>query len=196
MKYSDTENYGNQIESENLVDPAVGILSFLPQALFSAVAGVAHAHHLTPAQVKVILQVGARGRMTMGEIACGLNVSMPATSEIVDRLVEAGQLVRAVDPADRRRVLVAPTPASLRIVEEVNELRRAQVRAALAQLESDERPVFLRSLRALLHGLTSVEGASVSCPDDSTAGQAQSRRAGNAPSVLIANAPVNADHDR
>jgi DNA-binding MarR family transcriptional regulator len=196
VKYSESELYGNRTEDEELVDSAVRLVAALPPALFSAVAGVAHAHGLTPAQVKVILQVGARGRMTMGEIACGLSVSMPATSEIVDRLVEAGQLVRAIDPTDRRRVLIAPTAESLRVVEEVNELRREQIRAALALLNEDERPVFVRSLHALLHGLTNFGSVTAACSDETTTDRAQPARAAGAQSASLASTVVNADRHR
>jgi DNA-binding MarR family transcriptional regulator len=95
--------------------------------------------------------------MTVGEIAAALTCSMPAASELVDRLVDAGHLVRASDPADRRRVLIAATPATERISTHLCELREAQVRYALDQLEPEERPIFIKSLEALVAGLTHAQ---------------------------------------
>jgi hypothetical protein len=91
---------------------------------------------------------------------------MPAASELVDRLVDAGHLLRATDPADRRRVLVAATPASQRISAHLCELRQAQVRYALDQLAPEERPIFVKSLEALIAGLAHAGDASLrdECP--------------------------------
>ena len=97
--------------------------------------------------------------MTVGDIAAGLACSMPAASELVDRLVDAGHLVRATDPRDRRRVLIDATPASAHIAAELHELRHVQMRDALARLAPEERPLFVKSLRALVAALTDGMGA-------------------------------------
>jgi DNA-binding MarR family transcriptional regulator len=174
MNYSGIEHYGTRIDDEPLVEEGVALLPQLVPALFGSIQHVAQAHGLTMAQTKVVLQVATYGQMTIGEIACRLNVSMPAASEIVDRLVDAGHLVRASDPADRRRVLIDATPATARLAEELNNLRRAQLRVALGSLAPDERPLFVRSLRALISGLTSDEGiAQADCQVASYEGRAR-----------------------
>lgn len=157
MNYSAMEHYGVRTEQDVLVEEVVALLPQLGPALFGAISRVAHEHGLTLAQTKAVLQVATHGRMPVGEIACRLNVSMPAASEVVDRLVEAGHLVRASDPADRRRVLIEATPATLRIAAELNDIRRGQVRRALEAMPPEERPVLARSLHALLSGLSSEE---------------------------------------
>lgn len=129
------------------------LLPLIAASLFAGISQLGQTYRLTPAQVKVLLHLGHRERMTVGEIAAALVVSMPAASELVDRLVEAGHLVRTADPNDRRRVLVAATPEARRIGAELRELRRAQLRHALDQLAPEERPAFARSLRALVTGL-------------------------------------------
>ncbi|HEX2282367.1 MAG TPA: hypothetical protein VHG52_11475, partial [Thermomicrobiales bacterium] len=43
---------------------------------------------------------------------------------------------------------------------DLRELREAQVRYALDQLEPEERPIFVKSLQALVAGLTGAQGAS------------------------------------
>ncbi len=136
------------------------LLPVIARALFSAISDLGNDFGLTPAQVKVLLQLGSRQQMTVGEIATALSCSMPAASELVDRLVDAGHLLRASDPADRRRVLIAPTPASQRISTDLRELREAQVRYALDQLEPEERPIFIKSLEALVTGLTHTQQGS------------------------------------
>jgi DNA-binding MarR family transcriptional regulator len=164
MNYSDTEIYGNRTD-DDLLEAAMPLLQALGPALHAAVLHVAQANHLTPAQAKLLLQLSTHGQMTMGEIAAGLCVSMPAASELVDRLVDAGHLVRDTDPSDRRRVLIAPTPEARRIGTHFCNLRRARLRYALEQLSPADRPLFVRSLEALLAALThDEEDRSMPCP--------------------------------
>ncbi|HEX2281775.1 MAG TPA: MarR family transcriptional regulator, partial [Thermomicrobiales bacterium] len=143
-----------------MIEAGVQLLPVIARALFSSISALGTTFGLTPAQVKVLLQLGTRRQMTVGEIATGLDCSMPAASELVDRLVDAGHLIRASDPADRRRVLIAATPASQQISADLRELREAQVRYALDQLEPEERPIFVKSLQALVAGLAGAQGAS------------------------------------
>ncbi len=159
MNYSEAEISNNRTD-ESLVQAGMQLLPVIAKALFSAISDLGNDFGLTPAQVKVLLQLGTRQQMTVGEIAAALSCSMPAASELVDRLVDAGHLLRASDPADRRRVLIAPTPASQRISAHLCELREAQVRYALDQLKPEERPTFIKSLEALVAGLTHTQQAS------------------------------------
>jgi DNA-binding MarR family transcriptional regulator len=153
-------------DEDSLIEAGVQLLPVIARALFSSISALGTAFGLTPAQVKVLLQLGTRRQMTVGEIAAALDCSMPSASELVDRLVDAGHLLRASDPADRRRVLIAATPASQQISAHLRELREAQVRYALDQLEPEERPIFLKSLQALVAGLAGAQGASslAGCP--------------------------------
>ena len=159
MNYSDAEILTSRRDDEALVEAGVELLPVIARALFAAISNLGNAYGLTPAQVKVLLHLGTHRQMTVGEIAAALNCSMPAASELVDRLVDAGHLVRASDPTDRRRVLITATPDSERISSRLRAMRQAQVRYALGQLPSEDRPAFIRSLEALIAGLTQAQGA-------------------------------------
>src|SRR5215208_2439047 len=160
MNYSESEISNNRTDAESLVQAGMQLLPVIAKALFSAISDLGNDFGLTPAQVKVLLQLGTRRQMTVGEIAIALDCSMPAASELVDRLVDAGHLLRASDPSDRRRVLIAATPASQEISAHLCELREAQVRYALHQLEPEERPIFIKSLEALIAGLAHAQRTS------------------------------------
>ena len=153
MNYSGPELSLNLDANEALIDAGLELLPLIGASLFAGVSHLGQSYQLTTAQVKVLLLLRAKEHMTVGEIASSLSVSMPAASELVDRLVEAGHLERYGDPLDRRRVLVAATPNARRIGEELRDLRRAQLRRALEQLEPEEGPVFVRALQALVIGL-------------------------------------------
>ena len=192
MNYSDAELSTIRTNDEPLVEAGMRLLPVIARALFSAISNLGNAHGLTPAQVKVLLQFGAQQQMTVGEIAAGLTCSMPAASEIVDRLVDAGHLVRATDPADRRRVLVAATPDSERISAHLREMREAQVRYALDQLAPEERSTFIKSLEALVAGLTHAEGAAAT---DGHSARAPGVGARSASAITSADSSP-ASHDR
>src|ERR671920_1761957 len=110
MNYSEAEISSNRTDEESLVQAGMQLLPVIAKALFSAISDLGNNFGLTPAQVKVLLQLGTHRQMTVGEIAAALSCSMPAASELVDRLVDAGHLLRASDPADRRRGPIPPTP--------------------------------------------------------------------------------------
>ncbi len=158
MNYSGSELLGTRTAAEPLIEAGLKLLAQLGPALFAAISELGHGYDLTPTQVKVLLHLGVRGQMTVGEIATALATSMPAASELVDRLVEAGHLERGVDPADRRRVLIVATPAAQRITAHLSDLRRAQLCHALGLLEPEERPMFVRSIEALVAALNTLRG--------------------------------------
>jgi DNA-binding MarR family transcriptional regulator len=155
MNDSVTEITSIRSNLEDQVEICAELLPALARAMSCALAELSQALDVTPAQVKVLLQLSRKGQMSVGEIADGLFVSMPAASEIVDRLVETGHVVRAPDPADRRRVIVSATAESRQAIDRLQDLRRTQVRKALLRLTPEERAVAPRALEALIAELGS-----------------------------------------
>ena len=135
---------------EALVEQCAALLPVFARAMNCAITELSQELEVTPAQVKVLLQLSRKEQMSVGEIADALYVSMPAASEIVDRLVETGHVSRASDPADRRRVIVSTTTESQQAIDRLVELRRSQVRKALVRLSPEERPIAARALEALI----------------------------------------------
>ena len=151
MKYSDAELHPPV--SNDLVEHALPLLPELGKLLYAAVSRHAEAAGLSLAQMKALGYLAQHGNRTVGEIATGLGVSKPSASELVDRLVEAGLAERGANPDDRRQVRVWLTPAAEGLKTRMQALRRAQLRAALGRLAPEERPVFVRSLEALVEAL-------------------------------------------
>lgn len=138
---------------EALIETGLRLLPIIGRTLYSAISELGQVHGLTVTQVKALLHLSSGARTTVGEVASALGISMPAASELVDRLVDAGHVVRSPDPVDRRRVLIAATPRSAQIGEQLRDFRRQQLRIALLHLPPGERPMFIRSLEALVSGL-------------------------------------------
>jgi len=100
--------------------------------------GFMHASGLTMPQI-VVLHVVSHGERTMSELAGKLRMSAPATSQLVDRLVEGGLVSRAESATDRRVRTISLRPAGERFLEELNALRLRELEHALTALHTDVR---------------------------------------------------------
>jgi DNA-binding MarR family transcriptional regulator len=161
-KYSEGERI--TLRDEEIIDQAIQLLPEIVRCLHAGVAGHPLAHEVPVGQKRALIYLYQRGRCSVGQVASGLGISMPTASEMIDRLVEAGRVERQVNPADRRQVLVDLTPRAREYGNAMHELRRRQLRAAIERLAPHERPVFLRSLEALVEALRLEAGDLAGCP--------------------------------
>ena len=103
---------------------------------------------VTWGQVRALRTLGrCDGPVRMSELADRLRIARRSATSVVDELVERGLVERAADPADRRAVTVAVTPAGRRVARRSSSTRR---RAAAADLTSSLTPAELATLRDLL----------------------------------------------
>ena len=108
---------------------------------------------------RVIDVAGAGGPATL---SAALQLSAPATSELVDRLVERGSVTRRRDPGDRRQVVVGLTPETRAAWTRKREERLRRLAGVIARLEPEERPGFVRGMMLLVEDI-SPSGAT-GCP--------------------------------
>lgn len=141
--------------------PSVGIpednLAALVRQLFSLVGRLSqreslsfqHASGLTMPQI-IVLHVLRRAEDTISGLAARLRMSLPATSQLVDRLVEAGLVQRTEHESDRRVRRVTIRPAGLRFLERLGNLRREEIDFALRSLAPLTRARFASALSEVL----------------------------------------------
>lgn len=118
---------------------------------------------LTMAQAHVLRFVG-QGPMRMADIAAHLDVVPRTVTPMVDELEAAGLVVRRADPADRRSVLVEPTPEGRRLLERLKRARRATAQQVFGTLSDAQR----EQLRDLL-GQLCERGGCVACRSENGA---------------------------
>jgi DNA-binding MarR family transcriptional regulator len=116
---------------------------------------------VTMAQAKILRLLETEGELHMSELVRRLGISLSTLSGHVDRLVLQGLVIRRDDPADRRQVLISPTPAAFELFERFHELNRAQLRRLLETLSRDER---LDVVRAFHHMSRAIEASSLTAP--------------------------------
>jgi DNA-binding MarR family transcriptional regulator len=103
--------------------------------------------------VGVLAQIGTEGERTVSELARELGLSLPATSKLTRDLEDHGLVERREDPEDRRRTVVALSPATSRRVRGWLNRRSKPLEQALAALDTNERTAFLKGLGALADAL-------------------------------------------
>jgi DNA-binding MarR family transcriptional regulator len=72
-------------------------------------AALARLYELNPTDYKTMSVLERLGPLSAGEIAAHTGLATASVTNLIDRLEQKGFVRRIDDPADRRRVLVAPT---------------------------------------------------------------------------------------
>lgn len=107
-------------------------------------------------ELQCLYELAQHGPATPGALAARLNLTTGSASRVVERLHADGHVHRVPDPADRRRVLVEPDPASLArigaIYEPLNE-RLAALLAGTDPAELERMGAFLAAAQERTDGL-------------------------------------------
>jgi DNA-binding MarR family transcriptional regulator len=104
-------------------------------------------------QYRLLLLLQTRGRASSTQCAEALGVVGSSVTRLADRLHASGHLVRAVDPDNRSAVTLELTSAGRRVVREVTNRRRRQLRRALDGLDPRARALCAAVLQELHDGL-------------------------------------------
>jgi len=137
-----------EIQAE-LIEQALAAHRAMMRAVHLAGADVWQDLDLTMAQLKTLLTLADVRPATIGQVADALGVGLPNASHLVDRLVHAGLVERAEDPADRRRTLARLAPAGEELVVRLRQGSRDQFRSWLALMDEADLAAFVTGLQAL-----------------------------------------------
>jgi DNA-binding MarR family transcriptional regulator len=106
---------------------------------------------LTWPQARVMRLIAEPGSsMRMADIAARLGVVPRSATSMVDVLEAAGLVTRHHDPQDRRSVLVGLSPGGRRLLDGLDEARRATAEAMLGRLTAADRGELVRLLEAVV----------------------------------------------
>jgi DNA-binding MarR family transcriptional regulator len=97
-----------------------------------------HASGLTMPQIVVLFAL-RRAEASISGLAERLRMSLPATSQLVERLVAAGLIARRESPEDRRVRHVSILPAGLRYLEQFGAMRAREIEDALGSIRPETR---------------------------------------------------------
>jgi DNA-binding MarR family transcriptional regulator len=99
--------------------------------------------------VALLVHAGTEGPSTVGELAEGIGVSLPAASRLARDLEIHGLVRRREAEDDKRRTVVDLDPEAAGEIQAWLARRDEPLRNALAALDPNEREAFLKGLRAL-----------------------------------------------
>jgi DNA-binding MarR family transcriptional regulator len=129
---------------------------------------------VTGRHLGVLVVLAERAPKSVGDLANELHLSLPAASQVVAELVQAGLVRRREDEADHRRTLVEVDPARSGLVADLVEHRLGPLAGALAGLDDSGG----RRLAGLLLELAAaLEEASQRAEDEGQAWGKRERRA-------------------
>lgn len=129
-------------------------LSFLVQALY-AEAGRECGLTTPQAQLLCVLQDGPHGMAALSSV---VRLERSSLTGLVDRAEQRGLVERRPDPADRRAVKVALTPAGRRAVDRFHSQVTERLCSTLSGLSETERDRFARTLTKLTADVPAVFG--------------------------------------
>jgi DNA-binding MarR family transcriptional regulator len=105
---------------------------------------------LTYSQAQVLFYIAQHAGCYMGEVAKAFDVTLPAITQIIDRLEQKKFVTRGNDPADRRVYMLELTTEGKALVRELQMLQIEGLEPVLARMSVLDRRRVLRGLEALV----------------------------------------------
>ena len=121
-------------------------------------------------QVGALRHLVKHGPLTMNELAARMEISPSSATQLVDRLVHHGLVVRNPDPDDRRVMRVAVSGPALNAVRDFEKVTSQRLETLVAPLTDDE----LEVLASLAERIADDTAAAIpgGATDDVPAGRA------------------------
>jgi DNA-binding MarR family transcriptional regulator len=122
-----------------------------------AVARGLHDRGISMTHLHVLWTLREQGALPVTRLADFLGVAVPNATGLVDRMEQRGLVERDRDPADRRLVIVRPTPGGIAAAAEIDGWRADLLLRVLDRLDTEQ----LELIASVVHGIraAAAEGA-------------------------------------
>jgi DNA-binding MarR family transcriptional regulator len=104
---------------------------------------------VTIAQISALLSLDSAGALTPRELAEAERVQPPTMTRIMARLEERQLIQRSPHPTDGRQVILSPSPAGRKLLDEYRRARDEWLARRLAGLSADERATLQQAAEIL-----------------------------------------------
>jgi DNA-binding MarR family transcriptional regulator len=104
---------------------------------------------LSLAQMNVLMYLCYRGPLEVTQFVELLQISPPAASQLVERLVHSSLVLRTESPNDRRIRMVSLTEAGRKIVEESVSARQHWLESLMTSLTEEQKQAIADTLKTL-----------------------------------------------
>jgi len=105
---------------------------------------------LSMPQFSMMMQMYHRGACGMSEVSERFEITPAAASQLVDKLVQSGYIMRQEDPSDRRAKLLDLTQKGRELIEQGIEERYRWVEEMEAKLNEQERAQISEALELMI----------------------------------------------
>jgi DNA-binding MarR family transcriptional regulator len=109
---------------------------------------------VTLQQVLLLTRLRQANASSASDLAAMLNLSLPAVSQAVDRLVRLKLVTRIEDRADRRKKKIATTSKANALLERLTKARASEYSAGLSSVSEETLEQLKLVLREILHQLS------------------------------------------
>jgi DNA-binding MarR family transcriptional regulator len=105
---------------------------------------------LSMPQMMTLRRIHYHGGCNISDISSELGVTSAASSQLLDRLVQQGLVIRSEHPQDRRNKQLALSEKGRRILQEGMRARQRWVQTLIERLNDEERRQVSEALRILI----------------------------------------------
>jgi DNA-binding MarR family transcriptional regulator len=112
---------------------------------------------LSMPQFSILMQLYYRGAFSISEISDRFGISVPAASQLVEKLVQAGYLERAEDPKDRRARLLPLSSKGKKLIEQGFKSRYRWMDGLSRELTPEERAKVAEALQIMIKASKELE---------------------------------------
>ncbi len=112
---------------------------------------------LSMAQIAALSMVHRKGTSSVSDIGEELEITNPAASQLLERLVQQGLVVRSEDPNDRRLKQIALTKHGEAVLRQVMQARQKWLDGLAARMPPEEQEQVIAALQLLLQRANELE---------------------------------------
>jgi DNA-binding MarR family transcriptional regulator len=112
---------------------------------------------LSMPQFSILMQLHHKGPCGMSQVSNRFDITAAAASQLVEKLVQAGYLDRAEDPADRRAKLLTLSAKGEKLIQQGTEERYRWMDDLTSKLSREEQAKVVEALNILTKAAQSMD---------------------------------------
>ncbi|HRV28185.1 MAG TPA: MarR family transcriptional regulator [Spirochaetia bacterium] len=124
---------------------------------FSSLASFIKTHNLNFPRMMILFRLAHKDQCSVSDIGKHMDVSSPAASQLLDKLVEAGYINRTENPDDRRIRNIEITEKGLALVHEIESKLNNSMHEIVQAIPEKDRSGVAKSLNTLNTAIRSLK---------------------------------------
>jgi DNA-binding MarR family transcriptional regulator len=105
---------------------------------------------LSMSQIGALFRLFHKGNLTVSDIGDELGVTLAAASQMLDRLVQQGLILRSEDPSDRRMKQIVLTDKGRQAIQEIISARQSWFIELASSLSDAEKEKIIAALQLMI----------------------------------------------